>query len=257
MVILSRKYLNVISIRFVKISKMRFLLPLILFILVGCAQRLKVPINRMMSPETIGIGAEVEYRQINLSEGSLDFTNSETNNSLILGTVTNRAMNIAFGAVENADFFVTVHQESSSLVGLKIQLLGSDNKSRGSGHKISATLALGNERDTYDGEYKIKLKSNVSDYSLIYGYRSSSFVLFYSGISLSQYNFEGTLNSNSGLNNNKILYQANNVMGLSIGMEIGSSAFKFKTEFAGQKITWTNTEEKTFYGLALALTTTF
>lgn len=223
----------------------------------GCAQRMKVPINRMVSPETIGIGAEVEYRQNTLSEGRLDFTNGDTDNPLLMGAITNRAMNLAFGAVENADFFVTIHQESSSLVGLKMQLVGNDNKARGTGHKLAATLAMGAERDTYGGEYEISLKSDVSDYALIYGYRTSSAVLFYSGISLSNYSFEGVISSSAGLNSNKIDYEAQNILGWNGGMELGMPSFKLKVEVASQKITWTNTEEKLFYGFAFALTSTF
>ena len=228
-----------------------------LFILVGCAQRMKVPINRMISPETTGGGAEIEYRQNTLSEGRLDFSNGDTDNPLLMGAITNRAMNTAFGPVENADFFVTIHQESSSLLGVKIQLIGDSNKSRGTGHKLAATFAMGNERDSYGGEYEISLKSDVTDYSVIYGYRTSSAVMFYTGLSVSNYSFEGTISGGAGLNSDVIDYKAQNILGWNGGMEFGSSAFKLKVETATQQITWTNTEEKLFYGFAFALTATF
>ena len=211
----------------------------------------------MVSPETIGGGAEIEYRQNGLSEGRLDFSNSDTDNPLLMGVVTNRGMNMAFGAVENADFFVTVHQESSSLMGVKLQLVGDDNKARGAGHKLAVTLGMGAERDSYGGEYEIKLKSDVKDYAVIYGYRTSDTVLFYTGVSLSNYKFEGSIAGASSLNSDKIDYSAENILGWNAGMELGGSGFKLKFEFATQTIQWTNTDKRLFYSMGLALTSTF
>lgn len=211
----------------------------------------------MMSPETIGRGAEIEYRQNGLSEGRLDFSNSDTDNPLLMGVVTNRGMNMAFGPVENADFFVTVHQESSSLMGVKLQLVGTDNKARSAGHKLAVTLGMGAERDSYGGEYEISLKSDVRDYALIYGYRTSDVVLFYTGVSLSNYSFEGSISGASSLNDDKIKYSADNILGWNGGMEFGGSGFKLKFEFATQSIQWTNSEKKLFYSMGLALTSTF
>lgn len=236
---------------------MKFILLISLFVFIGCSQRIKVPINRMVSPETIGGGAEIEYRQNGLSEGRLDFSNSDTDNPLLMGVVTNRGMNMGFGPVENVDFFFTVHQESSSLLGIKMQLIGDSNKTRGVGHKLAVTLGMGTERDTYGGEYEIKLKSDVRDYALIYGYRTSQIILFYTGVSLSNYEFRGSISGTSTLNSSTIIYKANNILGLNGGMEIGGSSFKLKFELASQSIQWTNTVKKLFYSMGLALTATF
>lgn len=236
---------------------MRWFLLILPFLFVSCSQRIKVPINRMVSPEAIGGGADIEYRQTGLSEGRLDFSNNDTDNPLLMGVVTNRATNLAFGAVENVDFFVTVHQESSSLLGMKIQLVGSDNKKRSEGHKLAATFGMGAERDSYGGEYEISLKSDVTDYALIYGYRTSSVVMFYTGVSLSNYSFQGSISGSTGLNSDEISYSAQNIIGWNGGMELGSPSFKLKVEFATQNIEWTNTEKKLFYSMGLALTATF
>lgn len=236
---------------------MKWFLLLITFFSIGCSQRIKVPINRMVSPEAIGGGADIEYRQTGLSEGRLDFSNSETDNPLLMGVVTNRALNLGFGPVENVDFYVTVHQESSSMLGMRVQLIGTDNKVRGNGHKLAATFGMGAERDSYGAEYEITLKSDVTDYALIYGYRVSSMVMFYSGVSLSNYSFEGNISGASGLSSNKIDYSAENILGWNAGMELGGSSFKLKVEFATQTIQWTNTDKRLFYSGGLALTSTF
>ena len=237
---------------------MRWLLLLQMLGLCGCAQRIKVPISRMVSPETIGKGIEIEYRQVGVSEGQLDFTSGDTDNPLLMTTVSNRSMNMGFGPIENADFFISIHQESCSLLGLKMMLVGDDATKRGSGHKLAVTLAMGAERDTYAGEYEIKLKPDVKDYALIYGHRLNSVVLFYTGISLSNYDFSGTiLGASEVLKSHIVDYSAQNILGWNGGVELGSSSFKFKVELAAQKIAWTNTEEKQFYSGGLSLTAAF
>jgi hypothetical protein len=40
----------------------------------------------MMTPEVIGTGVDLEYEQIGFSEGKLDFSNSETDNALLILT---------------------------------------------------------------------------------------------------------------------------------------------------------------------------
>jgi hypothetical protein len=236
---------------------MKFILFILIFFSISCAQRMKAPISRLTSPETIGNGVEIDYRQTALSEGQLDFTDGKTDNALQMNVVTNRATTFSLGAVENADFFVTIHQESSSLLGLKVMLIGEDNKKRSLGHKLAFTLANGSTRDSYKGEYVIKLKSNVKDYAIIYGYRTNSLVLFYTGVSLSSYEFKGSIQEATDLDSNSINYTAQNIWGWNGGLEIGSSAFKLKVELATQKIQWSYSEEKLFYAGGFSLAATF
>jgi hypothetical protein len=230
------------------------LLFLIFIISIGCAQRIKVPVNRMMSPEAIGKGAEIEYRDIGFSSGVLDFSNNSTVNPLIMGTSKDTEFYLGVGIAENADLFVRVPEESSSLIGIKVQVIGEPGKAGTVGHNLAFTIGMGSERDEFDQVFTIDLKSDVTDYSLIHGYRLSPYVMVYEGISVSNYHFSGTVKGTTGLSSNEIDYQATNILGGHIGMIFGGASFKLKLELAAQKIQWSHTEEKLYQHFGTSLT---
>jgi len=230
----------------------------LLFILIsGCAQRIKVPINRLILPESIGGGADLEFKQSGFSEGLLQFTNNDTDNPLLMASTNNQTLYMGFSLGPGADVFLQIPEESSSLVGIKIQLVGAHSKESSAGHKLAITLGMGSERDTFEGDFKIDLKSDVQDYSLIHGYRFNPFFMVYEGISISHYSFEGTIENGSALNSDKIEYAARNILGAHLGIAAGGPSFKFKFEFGVQKIKWTNTEEKQFIYTGYALSASF
>ncbi len=222
--------------------------------LISCAQRIKVPINRMMTPEVIGGGAEIEYQRIGFAQSRLDFTGGRTDNPLgFTSVVANRTLYMAAGVSQNVDLFVKVPQESSSLLGLKVQLLGSPSKTRNNTHQFAFTIAVGSERDSFEGSYEIELKSDVRDFSLIYGYRLNQLFIAYSSISLSNYHFQGDVKDGGGvLIDDEIDYEAQNILGAQAGFEFGGETFSLKLELAAQKIKWTNTEEELLYSSGLA-----
>jgi len=237
---------------------MKFLFLVFIFTIVGCSQRIKVPINRMMTPEVIGKGVDLEYEQIGFSEGKLDFSNSETDNALLMGTASNRSLYMGFGIADNTDIFIKVPQESSSLLGIKVQVIGTPSKARSVGNQLAFTIAMGSERDTFEGQYNINLKSDVKDYSLIYGYRTHSMTLIYASFSLSHYSFKGNIEGASAvLNSDEVNYNAQNILGGQLGIELGGPSFALKAEISAQKIKWSNTEEQLLYFSGLALRSTF
>lgn len=212
----------------------------------------------MISPEVIGVGVDLKYEQIGFSDARLDFSNGNTDNPLLMGAVSNRSLYMGFGVSENTDFFVKVPQESSSLVGVKVQLAGKPSKARTNGSQLAFTVAIGAERDTFKGQFNIKLKSDVKDYSLIYGYRFNPMVLVYSSLSLGQYSFRGDINDpNNLLSSDSISYRANNIIGAQGGIELGGESFAIQAEFGVQKLKWSNTPEKTTYFTGVALRSTF
>ena len=233
------------------------------FLIVGaflsCSQRLKIPINRMISPEVIGGGADIELQRVGFSTAQLSFLGGETDNPLnITGAVDNRSVYFAGGVSQNVDVFIKIPQESSSLLGLKVQVLGVPSKIRNSGHQIAFTIAIGSERDSFEGSQELDVKSDVKDYSIIYGYRASPYLLGYASLSLSDYSFSGKIKKSSVvLLDNKIDYRAQNTLGGQLGIELGGESFALKLELAGQRVHWTNTEAQFLYSTGLALRSTF
>jgi hypothetical protein len=233
---------------------MKLLLVLVFLFSYGCAQRIKVPINRFISPEAIGGGAEIEYRSMGFSAGVLDFSNNSTTNALEMGVSKDEELYLAAGIAQNVDLFLRFPEESSSMIGMKIQILGEPGKAQATGNKLLFTLGMGSERDEFDDEFKIELKSDLQDYSLVHGYRFSPSAMIYEGISLSHYNFEGRIKGTHSLDSSDLEYQAKNILGAHIGLILGGPSFKFKLEAAAQKISWTHTEEKTFQYFGMGLT---
>lgn len=234
----------------------RFYIFILVLLFSSCAQRLKVPINRMISPEVIGKGMEVQYDQIGFSSGILNLAEGQ-DSSLLFSQVNERALHLGIGLVDKLDIFVNIPKESSSRVGLKIQLLGAPEKVRSAGNKLALILATGSSTDIYTVDYKINIASELKDYALIHGYRFSENLLVYESLSITNYEFHGTIVGNNDLNFNKIKYYANNTIGLAIGAVLGPPSLKAKAELAMQRIFWSHTEAKNAYSLGYSLTATW
>ena len=229
-----------------------------IFFLISCAQRIKVPINRTMSPEAIGGGFEVEYKKTGFSQGVLQFENGEMDNPLLMSQLQEDELYMGLGISNNADLFLKIPKESSSIVGIKVQVIGDPSKARSTGHNLAFTLGMGNERDSFDEGLSINLKSDVQDYSIIHGYRFNETLMVYEGVSISTFQFDGKINNApSGFSGDSFSYRANNILGAHAGLEIGSAAFKLRIELGLQRIEWSNTDAQNFRFLGYSLSSTF
>jgi hypothetical protein len=206
-----------------------------------------------LSPEAIGGGAEMEYRDMGFSTGVLDFSNNSTENSLGMATAKDEELYLAAGISPKVDLFVRVPKESSSMLGIKVQMIGTPSKEASAGHNLAFTMGMGSERDQFDQTFTIDLKSDVTDYSLIHGYRLSPVMMIYDGLSVSNYSFKGNVKGSHGLSSDEISYEAKNIFGAHLGIIMGTSSLKLKVEIATQKIAWTHTEEKLFQHFGVAL----
>ena len=225
----------------------------ILILLCSCAQRMKIPINRFSSPEVIGGGVGVEYQSTGFSVGQLDFSNNDVDNPLVVSTTTEESFHLDLGVVDKMDIFIDVPKQSSSRVGVKIQLLGDPEKAKKEGHQFAFTLATGSAHDEFESGFTIDLKSRMQDYSIIHGYRINEVVAVYEGISLTTFEFDGKIQNPGSLNGNTIDYKAKDTLGVFAGLTFGTTGIKAKAEFAGQYVRWTNTDPKLVYSFGYSL----
>lgn len=207
----------------------------------------------MMSPEAIGRGLSFDYRETGFSQGVLDFANNSTDNALVMSTVKEEEFLMEIGIAQRADLYVRVPKESSSMLGIKVQLLGDPVKAEGAGHKLAFAMGMGSERDEFEDSFTIDLKSDASEFSLLHGYRTSPYVMFYDGITVSNYHFQGTVSGTNSLSSNDIDYKAANILTGHLGVIFGGHGFKLKVEWSAQKVKWTNTEEKLFQQFGMGL----
>jgi len=216
-------------------------------IFISCAQRIKIPVNRFITPQTIGGGGEFEIRQQTLTEGLLDFSNGDIDNPLLMGTANQRGMGLAASLGKSADLSYSVPFESASILAIKVQVLGGSEKAKATGHQLAVSLGMGAERDTYEGDYEIKMKYDLSDYAVIHGYSFGNIVI-YEGLAYSNYKFRGKITSLDELNGSNITYVADNTLTLYGGVFWHNFPIKAKLEFGVQSVEWTNTPRTLYYG---------
>lgn len=200
----------------------------------------------------------MEYREVGYSEGLLSFEGSQTDNPLDMGTVKNKEFYLGLGVSPNVDLFYRLPEESTGLLGLKVQVLGGPAKARENGNKLAFTIGMGANRDTFKGTYEVELKSQAQEYSLVHGYRFSPLILVYEGISLSKYTFSGNIKeAPASFSTDSFEYKAQNILGFNLGLELGSPSFKLKLEYGTQKIEWTNTDSTLHQSISYALSAAF
>lgn len=209
-----------------------------------------------MSPESLDqLGAEMEYRRASFSSGVLDFSNGDTQNDLIMSTVSEEELHIAFGIARIMDLYYDLPKESVARFGGRVQLLGNPKKSGMIEHKVAFTFGMGAEVDKIEDTYTVNVKAKSQDFSVIHGFRFSPSFMMYEGISLTNYSFEGTIEDPVGLSSDHFLYEAENTLGAHIGVIWGPSYANLKAEFAAQQIAWTDTDEKRFYAISFSFNT--
>lgn len=228
----------------VKTALGRIFLTLAFLSAFSCAQRLKTPLNRMISPEAIGRGAQLEYRKSGFSEAKLNFADGRTDNPLDMGTISDPEFVLGLGIVEKVDFFYKMSYEATALLGIKFQLVGEAVKAQAVGHKLALTYAMGSDRDDYDGIYKIRLKSSAQDFSVIHGYRFSEYLMLYESLSLSQFSMSGSIENGGGeFSSDSFDYRTGLTLGLHVGLELSLYPMLSRLELGVQKIKWSQTEE--------------
>jgi hypothetical protein len=210
----------------------------------------------MQSPEAVGGGVGLSFRQEGLSLGGLDFSDGDVDNPLVMSGTDGRGLVLDMGVGQMTDLYWRMPNESAGILGLKIQLIGDPLKKASTGHKLAISFGKGVERDSFDeGGYSIDLKVDMQDYAIIHGYRINKDVLLYDSFSLMNYSFEGDIKSAPQvLSGSTINYDANNTMGFHAGMILGTVPFSFTVEFGVQRISWTSSESATFYSFGYALT---
>lgn len=221
----------------------------LLIILCSCAKRIKVPINRFETSESLGSGGEIELRQGTHSHGQLDLSDGDLDNPLEMGTSKGQGLGLTAALGESLDLMWRVPHEAPTIIGAKVQVLGSPEKSAGSGNTLSIAFGMGADRDTFDGEPSIKMKYDIQDYMILHGYRLTPNFTIYDGLSISTYEFEGELSSedDEDLDGETLEYTAENIIGFWVGGMYTNHPIKAKFEIALQKIEWDYTESKMFY----------
>lgn len=219
---------------------MKIILIPLLFLLSSCATKYLIPGNRFITPETQGGAFRGQFEVIKPSatKAQVNFRNGSVDDGVLYERLNPFGFIFANSFFENVDFVWTHTGGGNSLMGGKVQFLGTSKSAGGDGHKVSiAALFGGNEHETDSKSIEFELTGK--EYLILYGYRFSPLVLTYSSFSYAEYGFEGKLRP-SGL---KPSFQSRS-QALNAGVELNYNSLFAKLEATYQQLLTTGTKEK-------------
>lgn len=222
--------------------------------LYSCATRYVLPGNRFMTPETNGsfLRGQVELQQTNANQLRAKTSQGTTDQGVAYSDLARTSYLVSTSFFEQMDLFWAHTGAANSLAGIKIQLIGSPRVSNGTGHKLALSAALGeNEHEPEDKSIDFTLGGR--EFGLLYGYRFNQSLLPYSSLMYSSYNFEGDIKkgANAGL---RPRYDTQ-ILAANLGLQIDFQVLFGKLECTYQRLTTTNTDERSrfIFGYSIGL----
>lgn len=227
---------------------MRVLTLLYLIILSGCATKYVVPGNRFMTPESQGgvFRGQFELQSTSGQVAKLKTDNERVGQGVEYERIPRTGYQFSTSFFDPFDFVWAHTASSTSMVGGKLQLLGTSRTGNATGHKFSvAYLAGGNRHSTRSKS--VQLRADSHEFLLIYGYRISDLLLTYFSFSRANYTYKIQLGPPAyptpplagAIDEVKSIVDS-----LNLGGELNYQIFFAKAECSYQKIDSTETPVK-------------
>jgi hypothetical protein len=236
-------------------SKMAFFY---LILLVGCATKMRTPLNRFMGPESVGgsLNSEVQYGMGSVAQGRLDVSSSAPYDMEISEEKGNHYL-WALSLVPKLDVTWNHMSDGISLVGLRYQFFGNPQTANPQGYNMGMTLGIGaNEHET-ETDPKLKFKLSGKDFSLLHSYWPWSFLSFYNSVFFSRYEATGDLSSKDDPSLDAPFNQKSTQFGTNIGMEFKVWSIDIKLEYCLTRVKWSKSNAKYIGATGLAIGATF
>lgn len=224
---------------------MRYVLLVFLYLLSGCATKYLVPGNRFITPETQGgaFRGQIELQQASATQATIDTEQGTVTEGVKYSEVDRFGFLFSNSLFDSFDLIWSHTGGSTSMLGGKLQFLGSPRTGNGAGYKLSAAALFGgNEHETDDKSVEFELAGK--EVLILYGYRVNQFVLPYSSFSYASYDFSGKIKSKDPVLNGLRPETNTKTMGLSAGLEITLDSFFGKLEATYQQLSTTDTKER-------------
>ena len=236
---------------------MKFLL--IFITLIGCAQRIKTPVNRGVSPEAKGEGFSAKISSTTVIESKLQVDESiDLDDELKSQSVRETAFKFNFALARQFELYTRLVDGVAPVLGLKVQFWGLPKSSNSVGHKISLTIAAGNASDSYKDDLEVEIDSKIRDYGIIHGYRFSQSLLVYESFSISEYRFKGKIkNPIITFTRDRFQFNSSNVQTLALGVIATYGIVDFDLEGAYQKYRFNDSDYESVFGLQVGVAAKF
>ncbi|MBL7665648.1 MAG: hypothetical protein JNM93_10995 [Bacteriovoracaceae bacterium] len=219
----------------------------------SCSIAVKTPSSRFISPEAKGefLHTDLGMSYGGYSKGELEPTGAgPVTDPLVMKHSQGVMANGTLGFTEQVDIYVVLPERTTPQVGFKFQLLGkSEKEATKKNHSLATTIAYGRAKTT-DADFltssndKADITNRVLDFSVIYGYRAEENLLLYTGVSYSDYDFDGKFTS--GANSGRIFQYDSKTLGCHAGLMTSNKKWFTKLEASLQQTDWTHTGKQAY-----------
>lgn len=220
----------------------------ILLMATGCATKLRTPLNRMISPESVGgaMNPEFELSSQVQQEGKVDINASEP---FPLKFSDQRAMGYygALSLAESVDVFWNHTASAPSIVGLKWQFIGGSLRQAGAGNSMAITAGFGGNEHEIDDSPKVEFESSGTDFSLIHGYWFTPNLQVFETLALSKYTFEGKVAGRGDFKDEGTMMTA------AGGAAFVLRPYRLKVEVAYTQADWSESGKENYLSWAFGL----
>lgn len=236
---------------------MRRILIFVVFISIfGCAQRLKTPVSKGISPEVRGKGYKLSLNKAAILESKFKLdSNDDLSNSLSSEVEYLNEYKVEFAIGRQFEFYSNLVNEVGLMFGFKIQIWGLPYSEKSVGHKFSFAFNTGGSADEFQqDELKLDLESSVTEFSIIHGYRFSDSLIIYESFTVSEYEFNGNIsNPPITFTRNDFTYTSSNTQTFSLGTILNYSNFDALLELSCQRYRWNSSNYKSVTAISYGI----
>lgn len=229
---------------------------IVFIFLLGCAQRLKTPISKGISPEVRGNGYKLSLNRAAILESKFKLDSSDDLSSTLSSDVEYlNEYKFEFAIGRQFEFYSNLVNEVGLMFGFKLQVWGLPYSEKNVGHKLSLAFNTGGSADEFQQDgLKLDLESSVTEFSVIHGYRFSDSLLIYESFTVSEYEFNGIV-SNPPITFTKrdFNYKSSNTQTLTLGSIFNFLNFDALLELSYQRYRWNSSDYKSVSAVSYGL----
>lgn len=228
----------------------RFFMVSFLLVASSCATKFRFPLNRMISPESVGgaFNGEMELGQQGQVEGKVNISEPEPY-PLQLTQRTSMSFFGAMSLIESLDFYWNHTASAPSMAGGRWQAIGGSQQAGGAGHSLAFTAAFGGNEHEIEGATDVEFEIAATDFSVIHGYWFTPSWQIFETLAYTNYTVTGKL---SGSASGEIDDKAKQVTA-AVGTALIFRPGKLKLEAAYSKLDWSTSEDDSYISYALSL----
>jgi hypothetical protein len=209
-----------------------------------------MPLNRMMTPETVGgaMNTEFELSSQQQLEGKVDVSQSEPY-PFDFSSQAAMGYYAALSLLDSIDITWSHTASAPSLVGFKWQFMGGSLQQAGAGNSMAISAAFGGNEHEIDGNPKVEFKAAATDFAVLHGYWLTPYWQIFESIGYARYSYTGELTGSTSGD----FGEDGTLMNAAAGTAFVFRPYKLKFEAAYTQADWSESGKKTYLAFAFGL----